>query len=127
MKKTIQIMSIILVIATIFSLSMCTISMADETASSTIDALINNKGENTPEGISKLGGTIINVVTTVAMIISIIMLLLLGIKYMMGSTAEKAEYKKSMIPYLVGAILVFGASGIAKFVISIADTASKLT
>ena len=35
---------------------------------------------------------------------------------MMGSAEEKAEYKKTMIPYLVGAILVFAASTIANFV-----------
>ena len=38
---------------------------------------------------------------------------------MMGSASEKAEYKKTMIPYLVGAILIFGASAITKVVVSI--------
>ena len=35
---------------------------------------------------------------------------------MMGSASEKAEYKKTMIPYLVGAILIFAASTIANVV-----------
>ena len=38
---------------------------------------------------------------------------------MMGSASEKAEYKKTMIPYLVGSILIFGASVITKVVVSI--------
>ena len=37
----------------------------------------------------------------------------------MGSASGKAEYKKTMIPYLVGAILIFGASAITKVVVSI--------
>lgn len=133
MKKIVKILSIILLIAIMFNFNMVTTSIANpgttgsqqgSTQTSTIDDLMS-KGEATPTGIENLGGTIINIVTTVAMIISVIVLLVLGIKYMMGSTAEKAEYKKTMIPYLVGGLLIFGASGIAKFVISIAETASQ--
>ena len=35
---------------------------------------------------------------------------------MVGSAEEKAEYKKTMIPYLVGAICIFAASTIANVV-----------
>ena len=52
---------------------------------------------------------------------AVVVLLVLGIKYMMGSASEKAEYKKTMIPYLVGALLIFGASAIAKAVIAISE------
>ena len=41
---------------------------------------------------------------------------------MIGSASEKAEYKKTMIPYLVGAVLVFGAGAIAKVVVGVAST-----
>ena len=36
-----------------------------------------------------------------------------------GSAEEKAEYKKTMIPYIIGAILVFAASAIASIVMGI--------
>ena len=52
-------------------------------------------------------------VQAIGSIISVLVLVILGIKYMMGSAEEKAEYKKTMIPYLIGAILVFAASNIA--------------
>ena len=35
---------------------------------------------------------------------------------MMGSAEEKAEYKKTMIPYLVGALLIFAATTIVNVV-----------
>lgn len=38
--------------------------------------------------------------------------MILGIKYMMGSIEERASYKKSMLPYFIGAILLFGAVNI---------------
>ena len=50
-----------------------------------------------------------------------------GIKYMMGSASEKAEYKKTMIPYLVGAILIFGASAITKVVVQLGSGISAGT
>ena len=49
-------------------------------------------------------------------IIAVVMILALGVKYMMGSTEEKAEYKKSFMPYFIGAVLIFAASNIAKIV-----------
>ncbi len=65
---------------------------------------------------NNLVGKIISWLTGIGMAVSVIVLLVLGIKYMIGSAEEKAEYKKTMIPYLVGAILVFGASAIANMV-----------
>ena len=47
-------------------------------------------------------------------------LIVLGIKYMMGSTAEKAEYKKTLMPYFIGALLIFGASAFAGVAIDFA-------
>ena len=72
------------------------------------------------EGVTNIGNTIIGIVTVVGMVASVLVLVVLGIKYMMGSAEEKAEYKKTMIPYLIGAILVFAASAIAGIIRSIA-------
>lgn len=76
-------------------------------------------GESTKadDTILKVGNTVLTIVTNVGMILAVILVAVLGVKYMMGSTEEKAEYKKSMIPYLVGAVLVFGASAIGRAVI----------
>ena len=68
------------------------------------------------DDITNFSASLINVISIVGSAAAIITLIVLGIKYMMGSAEEKAEYKKTMIPYLVGAILVFAASTIANFV-----------
>ena len=70
-------------------------------------------------GASKLtqtGGKILSVIQTVGSIVAVLILVVLGIKYMMGSTEEKAEYKKTLIPYVIGAVLIFAASNIASMV-----------
>ena len=73
-------------------------------------------------GIVNLGSQIIGVVRTVGVLVAVVILLILGIKYMMGSAEEKADYKKSMIPYLVGAVLIFAASSIAGIVYDMATS-----
>lgn len=78
-----------------------------------INAASNVNGTNEIVGI---GGQIIGILQTVGVVLSIVILIILGIKYMMGSAEEKAEYKKTMIPYLVGAIFIFAASTLANMV-----------
>ncbi len=56
--------------------------------------------------ITSKTGPIIGIIKTLGIVISVITLVVLGIKYMIGSVEEKAEYKKTMIPYLIGVVLL---------------------
>lgn len=67
----------------------------------------------------KFAGNILTPIITVGVVISITMVMVLGMKYMLGSVEEKAEYKKSMIPMLIGAILLFTSSTIVGIIFSI--------
>lgn len=62
------------------------------------------------DDIQNFSASIINVVAVIGSAAAIITLIVLGIKYMMGSAEEKAEYKKTLLPYIIGAAMVFGAS-----------------
>lgn len=129
MIKTMKILSIILTIAMIFTISMGTISMAggaagaagDQSSDSTIDNLFDPSGDLDTDNLTNVGANIVSIITTIGIVVAVVVLLVLGIKYMMGSASEKAEYKKTMIPYLVGAVLIFGASAIAKAVVSVSE------
>jgi type IV secretory pathway VirB2 component (pilin) len=59
---------------------------------------------------------VVQFISGVGVAVSVITLVVLGIKYMVGSIEEKAEYKKSMIPYLIGAFLVFGISTVLSII-----------
>ena len=66
-------------------------------------------------GATKFEGfanTIIGGVQVIGSITSVIALIVMGIRYMLGSVEEKAEYKKTMKPYLIGAIMVFGITNL---------------
>lgn len=69
--------------------------------------------------ITEKVNAIIGTIVTAGVVISVITLLVLGIKYMIGSVEEKAEYKKSMIPYIIGAILLFASSSIVGLIADI--------
>ena len=64
---------------------------------------------------------IIGYIGGIGIAVSVITLVVLGIKYMVGSIEERAEYKKSMIPYLIGAFLVFAVSTVVSFIMNMSN------
>lgn len=70
--------------------------------------------------LTNAGNDVVKVVSTIGIVVSVIVLIALGIKYMLGSVEERAEYKKTLLPYIIGAVLVFSASTIAQIVYDIA-------
>lgn len=79
----------------------------------------------TTTSFDNVGKRIIGMVQAIGSIVSVLVLVILGIKYMMGSAEEKAEYKKTMIPYLIGAILIFAASNLASMIYGFASTVTN--
>ena len=72
----------------------------------------------------KVGNKIIGGIQAIGSIAAVAILVVLGIKYMLGSAEEKAEYKKTMLPYVIGAVLIFAASNIAGMVYNFAISIS---
>ena len=120
MKKTTKIIAVVFMMLTLV-LGMATISRADSVNPGEIASGLHGTTSDAQEDITGIGNQIIGIITTVGVVVAVVILLVLGIKYMMGSASEKAEYKKTMIPYLVGAILIFGASAITQVVVNIAS------
>ncbi|MBQ2917506.1 MAG: TrbC/VirB2 family protein [Clostridia bacterium] len=66
--------------------------------------------------LMKMGGEILGIINTIGVVLSVIILMIIGIKYMLGSVEEKAEYKKSMMAYIIGALLLFSATTIPNII-----------
>ena len=107
-KKTMKILTTIATILLIVSMGASIVCAATDIGGVSIDPKTENTGD-----ITKVGNKIMGIIQVVGVLIAVIILMVLGIKYMMGSAEEKAEYKKTMIPYIVGAILIFAAATIA--------------
>ncbi len=118
MKKSIKVISTLLLAIMLVTSIAGTVLAVDP---NTVLNGLNGNGNVKINDLTKVGNNIVTIIQVVGIVIAVIVLLVIGIKYMMGSASEKAEYKKTMIPYLVGAILIFGASAITKVVVGLAQ------
>lgn len=71
------------------------------------------------EGSDLLFNSLLTIGTVAAVIVGAV----LGIQFMVGSVEQKAKIKDSLIPYVAGCIVIFGAFGIWKLVITILNNA----
>lgn len=64
------------------------------------------------QNVENVGNLILGIIQVVGTFVAVAILMILGIKYMLGSVEQRASYKKSMLPYIIGAILLFGGVNI---------------
>ncbi len=124
MKKFLKSLFIILMLAMVLVLSVQPITLAAEetgtsSAATTIDNLENKKGGNIPQEVTDVGGTIINWIWGISIVVAVIVLMIIGLKFIIGSTEEKAKYKESLIPLVVGILILVFATTIIKILYSI--------
>lgn len=123
-KKTVKIVSILLAFVMIMSLSSSVFAANNTTSTPFTPSEMKNSIDtktNATNSIKKIGGSLIGMLQTAGVVVAIIIMIVIGIKYMMGSTADKAEYKKSLMPYLVGAIFIFGAVAVSEMVFQLSS------
>ena len=108
-KKMVKIFTSIIVLMMVISISISSFALEPG------EMIGNTSAQGTPE-IKNVGNSIIGILQVVGIVLSVVILIVLGIKYMMGSAEEKAEYKKTMMPYIVGAALIFAASALAQVI-----------
>lgn len=110
MNKKIKILAII----TIIILGMCICSNVLGTTTSVPsgsvdpdsykpkDLTVSDAGE-----FLDIANSIIAAIRIFGTVVAVVALMALGLKYMLGSVQDRAGYKETMIPYLVGAVMVF--------------------
>lgn len=70
--------------------------------------------------LQNMTGQILGIIQTIGTVIAVAMLIVIGIKYMLGSIEERAEYKQTLKPYLIGAFLVFSGTMVPQLIYQIA-------
>lgn len=76
--------------------------------------------EDNLQGMSNM---LYNTLLVIATIIAVIVGLVIAIQFMTGSVGERAKIKETLIPYIAGCIVIFGAFGIWKLVVNILSQA----
>lgn len=87
------------------------------------DGIGDVKDNLNQKNLQTMSDVIYNVLLAVAVIAAVIMGLIIGIKFMTGSVEQKAKIKETLIVYIVGCVVAFGAFGIWRLVINIMSQA----
>ena len=58
---------------------------------------------------------------TIAIVLAFIVGMIIGIQFIIGSVEEKAKIKETLVPYIIGLVVVFGAFTIWKIAVNIGD------
>lgn len=69
--------------------------------------------------IKTIINNIYSIIFPLGVVITVIVGGVLGIKFMMASADDKAKIKESLIPYVVGCVVIYGAFGIWKIAVEI--------
>lgn len=116
----------ILFVFMIITLLICSTSIVQANSISEImtgadNFISNGSSTSTISGdkLKELSDTIYNVLLIIGTIIAVIIGAVLGIQFITGSVEQKAKVKDSLIPFIVGCIVIFGAFGIWKLVVEI--------
>lgn len=75
----------------------------------------NFTGNPNPEGskaITNIIAAVLGIVRTAGAAVAIIMLMTIAAKYIMASAGDRADIKKYAANYVIGAIILFGTTGI---------------
>ena len=121
MKKSVKVISTLLLAIMLVASITGTVLAADVPG---ILNQMNGNGRMNTNQITSVGNNVVTIIQVVGVVIAVIILLIIGIKYMMGSASEKAEYKKTMIPYIVGAVLIFAGTSLVRVIYSLSTSVS---
>ena len=72
--------------------------------------------------IKEKGANIAGIIQVVGASVAVITLMIIGIRYIIGSAEDRAEYKKTMWPYILGAVIVFAISTLLNILYNVVDT-----
>ena len=141
MKKNVVKLFTVILLAIICATAVSTIVMATSGGTTTkswnssdafnVEGFKSNAKDNSgaAKAASSVLGAALVVVQVIGVGVAVIMLVVLAIKYISAAPGDKAEIKKHAVVYVVGAIVLFAASGILslirKFAIGIENTINE--
>ena len=121
-KKIIFVMLLVLTIVIFtFNISYAADSEDEEkSGSGLLDIYDGNVDDSTAGGgiseARKIIGRCITIVQVFGVFIAVAMCISLGIKYMYASPGDKAQIKNHLTVYVIGAVVMFGATGILQII-----------
>ncbi len=126
MSKVMKMLAILIMAAMVVTCVSTAVYATDGSAPNTDTYNVNQfagKGADsgTTNAAQNIIGAIISVIQIIGTGVAIIMLVVLAIKYISAAPGDKAEIKKHAVVYVVGAVVLFAATGILQIVKSFAE------
>lgn len=120
--KILKITRVTLIIMTVISV-LFAISGVVSASGGFVGQVPKATGGSLVDKTQSMAGIILGVIQAVGMSIAVIILVWLGIKYIMASPDGKAEIKKQAFGYILGSVLLFGASWLVPLLKGVIDSA----
>ena len=114
MSKMMKAMAVIL-LAVMIVASICTVANASVSFGDIDTSYVTNDASDSSgaaASINRIVGSVLTIVQVVGCGVAVIMLIVLAIKYISAAPGDKADIKKHAVVYVVGAVVLFAASGI---------------
>ena len=107
---------VVAIIAALWVASLVSVVIAESISFGSINETTVTKDAKDTTGaassLNRIIGSAMTVVQVVGVGVAIIMLIVLAIKYISAAPGDKADIKKHAVVYVVGAVVLFAASGI---------------
>ena len=121
MEKNVMKICVVLLLAVLCITAITPIVKAEKWTtkdSTNVERFEKNAEDNTgaAKAASNVLGSALIVVQVIGVGVAVIMLVVLAIKYISAAPGDKAEIKKHAVVYVVGAIVLFAASGILSLI-----------
>lgn len=73
---------------------------------------IHNDAVSSKNAVVTIISTVLQIIRTIGLAIAVTMLMTIACKYIIASAGDRADIKKYAINYVIGALILFGASGL---------------
>lgn len=111
MKKTINIFLIMAIVVIIMSVFNQVFAVIDPN-----DYQPGEMTGNDSKTIVAKASIILGAIRNISVVVSVIILMVIGFKYIIGSVEQKANYKQTMVPYIIGCIMAVAGTTIVSFI-----------
>ena len=113
MKKTMKVIAVLLIAIMAIAVLSNTVFASDIWAGIPMTPSVSSDAQNK---VGNMAGQILGIVQVIGMAVAVIMLIVLAIKYISAAPSDKAEIKKHAVVYVVGAVILFAATGILEII-----------
>lgn len=119
-KKTGKIIFSIICILTLFSNI-----FVDASVVSQFSGEITGSATNAQTSAIKILSSVLDIIRTIGAAVAVIILIVIACKYIIASAGDRADIKKYATTYVIGALILFGASGITSLIKNFIDNSIK--